>query len=251
MLRIRTLRSGSPVFYPGIIFPRKAEQVFSFVTFELLFCSLQMMWFCSHPIRRPWPWTHKGWFAAECEEVRVRLWFSAGKWWIAPFRLGVSCCEWRSSWGLVHVKWNVRSTGGLVQCTQNLIYGHKLWWFRPQGCLLDSVLLRFSEHVQQVRDPGVDPEHAGGIMYISCFLRMTPYTPGRSWNMLLGILLPLLLGTLDKQKRDRYISHPLLFAATKFPKSVSRSLNHIFSSLCTWYFIQAATSGRDGESSPT
>ncbi len=88
---------------------------------ELLLCSLQMLWFC---------WLHQtmissmhggglqpGWQSAP-PSLRPRC--SAGRWWIAPCGLGVSCCpKWRSSSILVSC-WPVRvkcvrSTGGLVR----------------------------------------------------------------------------------------------------------------------------------------
>lgn len=63
-----------------------------------------------------------GWSAVGCEEDRMSLrpWFSAGKRWIAPTGLGVSCCpKWRSS----SISWNCSPAMANWECEINRHFG--------------------------------------------------------------------------------------------------------------------------------
>ncbi len=117
------------IFMDGISRRSRGEERVRFGTSELHLCS-QVMWLCwlHQTVTSSTHWgglqTSVKWLGRKSAPLRLRPWFSAGKWWTAPFGLGVSYCLKRRSSGIsgsclqMRAKWSVRSTGGLVRWQQ-------------------------------------------------------------------------------------------------------------------------------------
>ncbi len=152
-------------------------------TSELFRCSLQRMWFC---------WLHQTWTLSthwgsfQCEVIRMTVstslssWFFAGKWWISPPWLGVSCFHKRRSTSIL---WSCSQVEGKMEhefVVKRKLRKAKLSIYQT---IYVATLLRLA-----VFQACLDPEHTREIIYLICLEKAwgnAMGSPMRSWKTLL------------------------------------------------------------------